>query len=105
MEGAFSAVISKEMVYLAAAAIAAMLFIGMIPINGKRLRETKFWQSWGSFVLVAVCFAGSFAPGIHDIPLKNWGAVLAFALCSSMVAHLGRAILKPLVLTKLEGKK
>jgi hypothetical protein len=33
-----------------------------------------------------------------------WGDTIVFALVASIVAHLGRAVLKPVLLRKLEGK-
>ena len=89
---------------LAAAAIGLMLFVGRIPIKGARLNTKKVWEDWGVFILVAMCTAGSFTPGVHKIPYSEWGGILVFALVTSMVALLGRAILKPIILRRLEGK-
>ena len=104
MEGIFQEIITKEMGMLAACAIAVMLFLGRIPIKGKFLNTYKLWNQWGIFLLVAICTAGSFAPGVNDIPAKLWGSVLVFAFVTSLVALLGRAVLKPVVINKLEGK-
>ncbi len=105
MENIWNEIITKEMAGLAAAAIGVMLFAGRIPYKGKKLNESDVWKNWGEFILAGVCLAGSFTPGVHDIPYKEWGGILVFALVTSMVALLGRAVLKPIVLRRLEGKK
>jgi hypothetical protein len=104
MEGIFESIITPGMAALAAASIAIMLFVGKIPIKGKRLNTTKFWTNWGEFILVALCIAGSFAPGVTEIPKSEWGSILIFAAVSALVAHLGRKILKPIFIAKIEGK-
>lgn len=104
MESIFSTIITPGMAGLAAAAIAIMLFIGRIPYKKSRLNQTRIWKNWGEFVLVAICIAGAFAPGVSDIPYSDWGSLLVFAAVSSLVAHLGRKILKPLIISQLEGK-
>jgi len=105
-ESIFSTIVTKEMAMLAAGAIAVMLIIGRIPLKAGRriLNETKVWQDWGSFILVAVCLAGAFAPGVSKIPYSDWGSIVTFGLVSSMVAHLGRKLLAPIILRRLEGK-
>lgn len=105
MEGIFESIITKDMAMLAAAAIAVMFFLGKIPLKTGKLNQTKFWGDWGTFVLVIVCTVGAFLPGVSDIPKSNYGGCIVFALVSSIVAHLGRAVLKPLLIRKLEGKK
>jgi hypothetical protein len=106
VEGIFESIITKNMAMLAVAAIAVMFFIGKIPIkSGKFLNQTGFWGNWGTFLLVIICGVGAFLPGVHNIPRENWGACVVFALVSSIVAHLGRAVLKPLLIRRLEGKK
>ena len=97
-------IITKEMAGLAAASVAIMLFMGRIPYKGSRLNRSKIWKDWGEFILVTVCLAGSFAPGVHGIPYKEWGGILVFALVTSMVALLGRKVLKPIIIKRLEGK-
>lgn len=104
MESIFSSIITPGMAGLAASAIAIMLFIGRIPISGKRINKTKFWKNWGEFILVILCIGGSFAPGINDISKSEWGSVLVFAAVSALVAHLGRKLLKPIVISRIEGK-
>jgi hypothetical protein len=103
MESIFSTIITPGMAGLAAAAIAIMLFLGRIPYKKGRFNQTKFWKNWGEFVLFAICIAGSFAPGVSNIPYKEWGSLLVFAAVSALVAHLGRKILKPIIITRLEG--
>jgi hypothetical protein len=105
MGSLFDSVVTPGMAYLAAGAIAVMIFIGRIPYKGKRINRTKFWKNWGEYVLVAICFGGSFAPGVTDIPANEWGSILIFAAVSAFVAHIGRKLLKPFIITKLEGKK
>ncbi len=105
MNGLFEAVITPSMAGLAAAAIAVMFFIGKIPYKSKKVNETKLWGDWGDFILVVICTASSFAPGVNQIPVSEWGGILIFAAVSALAAHLGRKILKPIILTKLEGKK
>jgi hypothetical protein len=104
MESIFSAIVTPGMAGLAAAAIALMLFFGRIPYKGSRINQTKFWKNWGEFVLVAICIAGAFAPGVSDLPYERWGGLLVFAAVSALVAHLGRKILKPFIISQLEGK-
>lgn len=113
--GLFENIITKEMATLAVAAIAIMTFIGKIPIKykpaynkpikSKPINKTKIWKNWGIFLLFIICTAGSFTPGVHEIPCSEWGGILVFAFTTSMVALLGRTILKPIFLSKLEGKK
>jgi len=105
MEGLFEAIITPSMAGLAAAAVAVMFFIGKIPYKSKKINETKLWEDWGEFILVAMCIGGSFAPGVNEIPISEWGGILIFAAVSALAAHLGRKILKPIILTRLEGKK
>ena len=105
MDSIFSSIITPGMAGLAAAAIALMAVLGRIVIRGKPINKMKWWSDWGSFVLLVICIAGSFAPGVSDIPLQRWGAILVFASVTTLVAHLGRKLLKPLLLTQLEGKK
>lgn len=101
----WSEIITKPMGGLAAGVIALMLFIGMVPYKGKKLNETKIWKDWGLYLMFIFTTAGSFMPGVHDIPYSDWGKILIFACTTSMVALLGRGILKPVILNKLEGKK
>lgn len=105
-ESIFSTIVTKEMAMLAAGAIALMVAIGRIPLkDGKRkLNESLAWKNWGSFILVALCLAGAFAPGVSNIAYKEWGSIVIFGLVASMVAHLGRKILAPIILSRLEGK-
>lgn len=103
MDSVFSALITKEMAYLAAAAITIMLFLGKVPIGDKKLQQTKFWKEYGVFVLLFVCLGGSFVPGIK--PNGEIGFVIIFGLLSAFAAHIGRKLLKPMFLNKLEGKK
>lgn len=105
MEGLFAEIVTPKMAALAAAAIAIMLFVGTRPFKGKKINTTKFWKDWGVAVLIIVCVGGSFAPGINDIPKTEWGSVLVFGFVSAFVAHLGRKILKPIILNRVEGKK
>lgn len=100
-------IITVEMGSLAAAVIAIMLFLGRIPVQGGRgrLNELWWWHSWGIFIMFALAIGGAFMPGIHDIPYSDWGGILVFGLVTSMVALLGRAILKPIILRRLEGKQ
>jgi hypothetical protein len=104
MDNIFQEIVTKEMGLLAAGAIAVMLFLGRVPLKDKKLNQTKMWKNWGIFLLVGICTAGSFAPGVNDIPISEWGGILVFAFVSSMVALLGRAVLKPIILKRLEGK-
>ena len=105
MGGLFDSVITPSMAALAAAAVAIMFFLGKIQCRGKQLNTTYFWKNWGDFVLVAICIGGSFTPGVNDIPLSKWGGILIFAFVSALAAHLGRKILKPIFLKKLEGQE
>ena len=91
---------------LAAAVIAIMLLLGRIPARGgkMKLNETKWWHNWGIFIMFALATAGAFMPGIHNIPYTEWGGIVVFGLVTSMVALLGRAALKPIILARLEGK-
>jgi hypothetical protein len=102
MEGLFANLFTKEMAILAASAITVMLFVGRIPLENSRVNETKFWKGWGIFILLIICLAGSFIPGIR--PEGEVGNVIVFGLLSSLAALLGRAILKPIVMNRLEGK-
>jgi hypothetical protein len=105
LEGIFESIITKNMALLATAAVSLMLIVGKITLkNNKAVNQTKFWGDWGTFILAALCVAGAFLPGVSDIPAENWGANLVFGLVSTIVAHLGRSILKPLIVRKLEGK-
>ena len=104
MGSIFSSIVTEEMAMLAAAAIAVMLFLGRIPYKGQPLNRPKIWPDWGIFLLAAICITGSFTPGIHEIPYDRWGGILVFGMVTSMVALLGRAILKPIVISRLEGK-
>lgn len=107
MNGLFGNILTREMCILAASVIVIMLFIGRIPIKKAtmKLNETIFWKNWGKFILLAFCIAGSFMPGVHDIPYNDWGGIIVFALVSSAAAYYGRAILKPIFLRRLEGKE
>lgn len=105
MDSIWGEIITKPMGALAAAVIAIMLFLGRIPVKGKKLNETKWWKDWGIFIMFALATAGSFMPGVHKIPYSEWGGIMIFACTTGMAALLGRAILKPLVLKRLEGKK
>jgi hypothetical protein len=106
MEGIFESIITKEMAMVAAAAIAMMFVVGKIPLKGDRfLNQTEFWGDWGTFILMGLCVVGAFLPGVTKFKPGEWGATLVFALVATIVAHLGRAVLKPLLLRKLEGKK
>jgi hypothetical protein len=104
MESIFEAVVTKGMAGLAAAAIGIMLFLGKVPVNGKKLNSTKFWKDWGIFLLLGICTIGAFAPGVNDIPVNQWGSIMVFAMVSSVVAMVGRKLLKPIIFNKLEGK-
>lgn len=107
MDGSiWSEIITKEMALLAAAVIAVMLFLGRIPVQGgaKKLNEMNWWKQWGIFIMFGLTTAGAFMPGIHDIPYNQWGSILVFGLTTSMVALLGRTLLKPIILARLEGK-
>lgn len=75
----------QEMVKLSFAAIAAMIFISLIPIGKtKKLKETWFWKQFGVYVLVGVCIGGAFVPAIKtETPVM-------FGLISALFAHLGR---------------
>ncbi len=105
MDSIFSSIITPGMAGLAAAAIAIMLFVGKIPYKGIRINQTKLWTGWGEFLLLAVCIGGSFAPGVTDISKSEWGSLLVFAAVAALTAHLGRKILKPVILSRLEGKE
>jgi len=105
MGSIFEAIITPGMAGLAAAAIAIMFFIGKIPYKGGKVNGTKLWKNWGEFLLVALCIGGAFAPGVSDIPVAKFGAIIIFGMISALVAHLGRKILKPIILAKLEGKE
>jgi succinate dehydrogenase/fumarate reductase flavoprotein subunit len=105
MGSLWEAVVTKEMVGLAVAAIALMYFVGGIAIKGKRISETKVWKNFGSFILAITCAAGSFAPGVNDIPVKSWGSILVFGFVAAFVAHLGRAAFKPWLAERLKGKQ
>lgn len=103
MEGLFSQIVTKEMAILAAAAISVMLFLGKVPWKGAPLNTTKLWKSCGIFILVIVCVGGAFVPGIR--PEGEVGNALIFGFISALVAHLGRKILGPIFLKRLEGKE
>lgn len=106
MEGIFESIITKNMATLAASVVAVMLVLGKVPLkNERKLNQTKFWKNWGVFILTGLCMVGSFMPGVNDMPLEEWGSIIVFALVTTIVAHLGRAVLKPLLFRKLEGKK
>lgn len=105
MEGIFESIITKNMAMLATAAIAVLFFIGKIPLkSGGTVNQTKFWSTWGVFVLLGFCLAGAFMPGVSGLEEGAWGDTVVFALVASIVAHLGRAVLKPVLFRKLEGK-
>jgi len=105
MEGIFESIITKNMAMLATAAIAVLFFIGKVPLKkGGTVNQTKFWSTWGTFVLLGFCLVGAFAPGVSGLEKGAWGDTIVFALVASIVAHLGRAVLKPVLLRKLEGK-
>lgn len=105
-ESIFSTIVTKQMSFLAGGAIAVMLILGRIPLKGGKIKlnETSFWKNWGSFVLAGLCLAGAFAPGVSKIPYEDWGSIVIFGLVASIVAHLGRKILAPVILNRLEGK-
>ncbi|PNX48318.1 MAG: hypothetical protein BV456_09920 [Thermoplasmata archaeon M8B2D] len=108
MDGLFLEIITKEMAILAGAAMTIMLFVGKIPISKlneetKLLNQTKIWKNFGIFILLIVCLGGSFIPGIR--PDGQWGNAVVFGLLSAFCAHMGKKVLGPLVLNKLEGKK
>jgi hypothetical protein len=106
MDTLWDAVVTKEMVGLAVAAIAIMLIIGRLPIKKRmKVNDTALWKGGGSFILMFICVAGSFAPGVNDIPLKNWGSILVFGFVAAFVAHLGRAAFKPWMIKRLEDKQ
>ncbi len=99
-------IITPHMAGLAAGVIAAMLFIGRIPVQGgtAKLNETKVWKDWGLFLMFGLSLAGSFMPGIHDVPYAQWGGIIVFGATTAMTALIGRALLKPFILARLEGK-
>lgn len=101
-ESLFAQIVTKEMAILAAAAITLMLFVGKIPLKDSLLNKTKFWKGWGIFLLLFVCVGGAFVPGIR--PEGEAGNAIVFGLVSALVAHVGRKILAPVFLKKLEGK-
>lgn len=108
MEGVFESIITQNMAMLAAAAISLMLVAGKFPVNkdDKQLNQTVFWKSWGSFILAAICVGGAFLPGTAN-PVgseSEWGTKVVFGLVATIVAHLGRDILKPIIVRKLEKK-
>lgn len=107
MDSIFAQVLTKGMAIIAIAAISLMYAIGMIKIKSKRINKSKIWKDWGSFILLSVCIGLTFLPGLELEKLQGqgWGAKIIFALVVTMVAHLGRKILKPIILKKIEGKK
>ncbi len=102
----WESIITPQMAALAAGVIAVMLFIGRIPIrDGKaKLNEMNWWKQWGIFLMFALAVGGSFMPGVHDISYAEWGSILVHGATTGMVALLGRTILKPIILARLEGK-
>lgn len=106
MEGLFAQLVTKEMGFLAAGAIAIMTILGSLPISPtKQLREHALWKNYGIFVLTVICISGAFLPGVVTIPKADWGAIIIFGCLAALCAHAGRKILQPLILNKIEGKK
>lgn len=102
-ESLFAQLITKEMAALAGAAITIMLVVGRVPFKDGRLNKTKFWKGWGIVLLMSLCVGGAFIPGIR--PEGEVGTVIVFGLLSTLAAHVGKKLLAPMFLTKLEGKK
>lgn len=81
---------------LALAAIAAMTFLGLIPVGKtKKLKETWVWKNLGVFVLVGVCIGGAYTPAIKtETPIM-------FGLITALFAHLGRAAVPKAIRQKI----
>ena len=88
----------QEMAKLSVAAIALMIFIGLIPVGKtKKLKSTWFWSNFGVFVLVGVCVGGAFVPAIKtETPIM-------FGLISALFAHLGRKAIPKAIREKIGG--
>lgn len=86
----------EQVAGLALAAIAAMTFLGLIPVGKtKKLNGTWVWKNLGVFALVGVCIGGAFAPAIKtETPVM-------FGLIAALFAHLGRAAVPKAIRAKI----
>ena len=105
MESLFAQLVTKEMGFLAAGAIAIMYILGRLPINKqcKLLKDTSLWKNYGIFILAVLCIGGAFLPGVVNIPKADWGAAIIFGCLATLCAHAGKKILQPLILNRIEG--
>ena len=81
---------------MALAAIAAMTFLGLIPVGKtKKLKSTWVWKNLGVFALVGVCIGGAFVPAVKtETPVM-------FGLITALFAHLGRAAVPKAIREKI----
>lgn len=88
----------QEMAKLSVAAIALMIFIGLIPVSRTtKLKSTWFFKSFGVFILVGVCIGGAYVPAIKtEMPIM-------FGLIAALFAHLGRAAVPKAIRAKISG--
>lgn len=86
----------EQIVWFSISAIAAMTFIGLIPVSKtKKLNSTWFWKNLGVFLLVGVCIGGAFIPAVKtETPIM-------FGLISALFAHLGRAAIPKAIRKKM----
>lgn len=105
MDGIFAQLVTPQLGALSAGIIAVMLIIGSAPFKGAKLRDHALWKDWGLFLNAAIAVAASFAPGVCDVPPGQWGGVIIFGLLGTVGSLVGRKILQPIFLNKLEGKK
>jgi len=106
-----SALLTKEVLAAAAGIVALLWGLGTIPIGEspdgrlRRLRDAKWWRRLLPLLPLGLGVAVAYMPGVAQIPLDQWGAVLVFGLWVGFVASHGRKLIKRLVLDRLEDMK
>ena len=107
-----SILFTKEVLFLSAAIVALLFFLGKIPVGGLSAKKKPklLWNNvvWRRLLPIVPLFVGTgaaFAPGVTKIPIEEWGNIIVFGIWCGFVASHGRKILKRAILDKLEGKK
>ena len=110
MDNLYSALFTKEALFLSLAIVGFLYFLGKIPVknvktkNTKYLKDNKVWRRILPLLPLVLGVGVAFAPGVSQLPKEEWGSIIVFGVWCGFVASHGRKIIKRGILDKLKDQ-